>query len=1000
MKILLLQLSDLHIKDNSLVSDETLPCIVKSLKELPKFDEVTIVLSGDLANSGKKHEYEHVHHFIGKLIINIRREFWNNEYKKIEVVAVPGNHDISFTTAQRNRNEARKLAKDFENTIAEELKLQNNFFEYAKRNNCFVNNKIIDSKNVNYGTYEIQFNLINSAPYSTLNDESGDNDKDIHIIPNEYFGLLNKASNSSVRITVMHHNTDWFCWESKKALEETINKDSTILFVGHDHLPQMSFSTIDGKLDCLIAKGGTFNDSIIKNNFAAIIFDTDKQEIETFSMTLGDKVFNVTKNDKKSIDIPLRYKDFILSKTYILKLNETSWSEINPNSIFEFPTLKKSKTDEFNNNKSIDNYEDFVKSIKNKKFCLIEGNELSGKSFLLKFLYKKSFVNAVPLFVDANDIFKDDNAEKLIKRNFEEQYGTDKSLYSKYCQLGKDQKIIFIDNLDKIRDQQDFITQLKKKYELIYASSKPIRYDIRELILNNTQEETDIIEYTIEPFYYEKRIKLIKKICLSLYGENNSIIIDKKTKDINDFIDEHLKLFDISPYFISSFTANYIKRPSGNDNKLNVFGEVFRFNIVQNFNKATDIKVDTAFFILEEVALKIFQDRTYPISLSALAEIIDKYNKDYDQKINALNFIKALEDCNILKSLEGTQDYKFSSDNVLAFFIAKKIIDLKAHPDVEKFLHHLVSFINFGNNSEILMFVISLRNDWDLLNFILKEVVTQTQNWEEFSFEKNNLSFLNNNIKETILKAPTATHKQNAIKSKETQERNAKDTQLETINIFDYTEQDLERFVNKEGRAVRSLNLVSNLYANFYYMIPAHNKIDFLNYIFKQPNKIIYYMLSPFDENFNDFIDGFYQELSEDNENLRKEDLIDLFVKFSGLIILSTYYCSSKCVGTEETIDSLIKYVEKSQSANSEIQLALTFDSMERLNQFGGAVENLDRKASLAIINDMVKNMVYHYFLWHTVPLKGYGQHLANKYFKNDKTLLKKVQNRSLRTKK
>lgn len=265
----------------------------------------------------------------------------------------------------------------------------------------------------------------------------------------------------------MHHNTDWFNWESKKSLEATINKDSSILFVGHDHLPQISFSTINGELDCIIAKGGTFNDPAISNNFVAITFDTDKQEFTTYSMVFGDKVFNVTKRDSKIIDIPFRYKDFILSKSFLLKLNEISWDGINPNTIFEFPTLKKSQTDEFKENKQIGNYEDFIQNIKDKDFCLLEGNELSGKSFLLKFLYKKSFVNGVPIFINANDIYKGDNIEKLIKRNFEEQYGEDKDLYSKYNQLDKQEKIVFIDNIDKVKDQQS---------ETVYFTSRESEY--------------------------------------------------------------------------------------------------------------------------------------------------------------------------------------------------------------------------------------------------------------------------------------------------------------------------------------------------------------------------------------------------------------------------------------------------------------------------------------------------------------------------------------------
>lgn len=1000
MKILFLQLSDLHIKDNSLVSNGTISYIVNSLKELPKFDEATIIFSGDLAFSGKKHEYEHVRHFVGKLITGIRNEFWNKEHKKIEVIAVPGNHDIYFPAPRRNRNEAKKLANDFKNAINDELKLQNNFLEFANSNGCFISNKIIDLKNVNYGSYEIQFNLINSAPFSTLNDENGDDDKDLHIIPEEELVLLNRSTDGVACITIMHHSTEWFNWESKKNLEEIISKDSSILFVGHDHISQLSFSTINGNYDCLISKGGTFNDLSIKNNFTSVIFDTDNQELETFSMELGNEVFNVTPIDKKVLDMPFRYKDFILSKAYLLKLNENSWEEINPTAIFEFPTLRKSKKDDYDDNQQIDTYEDFIKNLKNKNFCLLEGCELSGKSFLLKFLFKKSFRSVVPLFIDSNDILKNDNIENLIKRNFEEQYGQDKSLFSKYNQLNKEEKIIFIDNLDKIKDQQDFICKLKIKYCFIFASSKPIQYDIRDLLLDKTQEESGIAEYIIEPFYYEKRIKLIKKICISLYGEDNSALIEKQTKEINNFICENLKLFNISPYFILSFSTNYIKRPTGSTNKLNVFGEVFRSNIVRNFSKTSEIKIETAFFLLEEIALKIFKDRAYPIPITTLINIIDKYNKDYDQKINALSFIKALEDCTILKSIEGTQEYKFNDDNVLAFFIAKKIIDLKDHPDVGTFLQHLVNFISFGINSEILMFVISLRNDWDLLSFILKEVTAQTQDWEEFSFAKNNLSFLNNDIKDTILNTPTEQNKKSAIINRENNERNVKNNQLETIDIFDYTEQDLERFINLEIRALKELTLISSLYANFYYMIPSPNKKDFLDYIYKQPNKIIYYLFSPFDKNFNDFINGFYEELTEENKSLRKEDLIDIFIKLSESMILGIYDCSARSVCSDETIDSLSKYVDNSQSTNNEIQLILTLENMERLNQFGERVENLERNTSLAIIKDMAKNMVYHYFLWHSVPLKGYGQHLAAKYFKNDKKLLKQVQNRSLRKKK
>ena len=46
----------------------------------------------------------------------------------------------------------------------------------------------------------------------------------------------------------------------------------------------------------------------------------------------------------------------------------------------------------------------------------------------------------------------------------------------------------------------------------------------------------------------------------------------------------------------------------------------------------------------------------------------------------------------------------------------------------------------------------------------------------------------------------------------------------------------------------------------------------------------------------NEFIDGLYNELSEENKNLQKNDLIDIFIKISELVILNVYWSSSYIV--------------------------------------------------------------------------------------------------------
>lgn len=997
MKIAIIQLSDIHAQNNSVAEDKFISPIVNSLSELPTFNHVVIVFSGDISKSGKKEQYEAIEHFIGKLIVQIRSRFLNDE-EKISVLMVPGNHDINFNVEVRNRTDIISLVKDSEKNLKKEYEMLEGFYTLANKNDCFLSDKLVDQKIIDFNGVKIQFNLINSAVFSTLNDSLGDNEKELHVFPKRYSGLLMKDRSASLCVTVVHHNTEWFNWEDRETLEKAISSDSSILLIGHDHRSRTEFNTIDGEKECLVIKGGVFNDQCFKDKFVTVLYDTDEHKFETYIMEKETEIFAVLKRDEKHIQLPINYKEFYLQKKYCLSIRD-NFTDPAIKARYVFPTLQKQNVESFEKNTVIEDFDSFIKQLEGKEICYIEGLDLAGRTSLLNYLYFNSFKNTLPLMISADDIGKKDKLKDVIKRNFEKQFGDDRELYSKFLQLGREEKTLYFDDIDKINDYKEMLNSLSNEYGLIIVSLRPEQTDLKDSVIYEVDKNKENIKFTIEPFYYEKRKELIKKVCLQNFQDCPLETIDAKVKEINEFIMEQLKVFNISPYFIIAYCNSYYRQRDISDNRLNTFSEVFRVDMVNKFSQISKIRVETAFFILEEVAQYIFENTSYPLSVSTFSDIVASYNKKYDQSVNSIEFISDLIESKIIKYDSNSTYIRFYSDSNLAYFIAKKICDLSDTEKSKESIRYLTKHLCFGINCEILMFIISIRNDWNSLNKILKEISTENKKWEEFDFSKRNIEFLTRNINEIKLRTPTQKDKKRAVTSIEKQERKIKKRQLKTINIFDYSEKDLDKQINQQICATKSLYVVASMYANFYHIIPAENKNLFLDYIFQQPNKIIYFMLKPFDEKFDDMIQEIYDLIVEIDREVKKEDIIDTVVHVGSLMVLNVYDNVARRVGSDETLNSLKKYAKETKNINYLLELTMVLENMSRLEEFGRQAEEIEKMTKNKLIHDMIKRIVHKHFSWNNVPLVGYGQKLAQKYFNNDKNSIRKIQNRSMRKK-
>lgn len=1001
MKILMLHLSDLHINGQSYSEDQFIDPIISALAELPKFDRAIIVFSGDVAFSGKADEYLHAEHFMGKLITKIKRRYLQD--RVVNTVIVPGNHDIDFGGISRSRSDMAKVRKEERkmDQLREDTQKMRNFFNFAKSNRVFKNSKLVEPVVFDFDGYKIQFNLVNSAPFSIFNDPNDDNDQSLHYLPIEEINKLEKKSEASACFTVMHHSPSWFDYNSQQALRHIISIDSSALFVGHDHIQHAEFVNVDGTNDCLIIRGGSI-DPNKSGEFNCILLDTDTSTYTTYDcISENCEVYTVTKQQEIQVERGYIHGGFQIKKEYLTKLNSANIVGKNIGETIIFPRLiqfGENVEEGFIEEKKLETYEEFENSIQNKQVCLIEGAGLSGKTQLLKYIYLQYFDKKLPLYIDADNFPKNSTINNIIKQAFAEQYSDKMMEFSKYMQLPRAEKIILVDNIHRLKDPDSLIDKLHESYsQVICTLMIAPKVDIRDMLFEASQSE-EVCRFRIENFYYEKRMALINKACHVLHSDLSELELQHKASELNSFIEKQLSLFNITPHFILNYCLNDALRAHGDSNDMNAFGEVFKANLVKAFEVSSKIKVDTAFFILGDIAYYIMAQKEYPLTIERFDSLVRNYNEEYGQSVNPNNFLNDLLEAQIIQFVDETK-IKFCSLNILAYFAGKSISDVKGTLGGQTLIKSLVKNICFGINAEVLQFVIAFNNDNSLLDMLMEEINSYFVDLEEFSFDKNNLPYLCKSSAELQLVAPNQNIKKEEVDRIEKHEKKVASHNIDIIDIFDYSEADLERFVNKQIRLRKLGILTAQLYSNFYYIIPIKDKEKYVQAIYSQPNQIIYYVLRPFAMDFNAMIDEVYNDLQQENCSLTKDQLVKLTIAISEDVILNTYDYTARNCGTSETITSLNNYATDSNT-NYKILLTMIYENMGNLKTFGQMAEKITDNSKYKIIKEMMGRVVYKHFTWNDVQMIGYGEHLAEKFFGQNKKVMKLIHSKGIRQKK
>lgn len=969
MKILFLHLSDLHIKSKEAVSKNHIDKILDTLRIYGSFDKLFLIFSGDIAFSGESEQYKAG----SSLVAYIFREIKNkNIYtKKIEMVCVPGNHDIEYEIPPRSAKELNAIYNDFSYNkhLDEELSKQKNFFEFSKRSKCFCNKSVFDRKLVNVDGFVIEVNMLNSAVFSLMKDE----DKGLHYIDQSAINELNTPSGADFVISVMHHAPDWYIDAQKDQIETALLCKSSLIFLGHEHKAGTRNCSYNDKAAAFIHAGGSLcnNSDWTNSEFEVGVLDTQTLEYSTTLFKWNPSELQYEENKGISKKLPSKKsieKALIVTEEYNQNLFNDAHRSFSSNSqdYYVFPRLE-TETYESNGNKEFLDIESFIAEIQKKHQVLITGGNNSGKSLLLKNLFSKLTGLGKCVVLCDIDTIKRKESSKIVKSNFEDIYGDDFSDYNRFKQLPPENKVLIIDDIDQIKQQdfENYIAGIANQFGLmIFATKDVLDLDMLKRMKTALKSKNSIGKYKIEPFFADKRKELIEKLVILKSKKDPSIVVDKTVETLCESIKLQKRYINLEPEFIINFVEYYCNNVgTALNSDSTVFSKVFESNITNSLNafKTKELSVDKLYKLLSKLARHIHFNKMYPVTEQEIIHIVGEYNTVFDDVVRPLSFIEIVKNARIL--VPDINGYKFANRNHLAYFCAREVNFLYNNTGNEDDIKYLIEYCCFGINADILMFISYITDNTRILQFVLNMTQEMTREWKEFNFKDNCPKFLNLSQEQNVSLPNKNSKKEN--EREEIENEKVSNEKLQTIDIYDYDEKEVEKTINQIIRSLSLLAIISKCLPGFEHNMDASMRRLFVSEIYTLPNKIYGMWAQEVDSVYYELIEYLkeQEQVQYQNEEAKKSTEIELKFKLVASLLLLDIYNIAINYATRENSFRLLDNFERNGNPTYEIQNLMMVERQRLSERFVQDSVSLYESFDQNISRFLLKNIVKHAYI-------------------------------------
>lgn len=968
MKIAIVHLSDFHIHAGEKFLPQKINGVLAALNILGKVDDYIVVFSGDLSHSGQVNEFKQSRYLLGKIISGIKQK---NDNKFVNFFMVPGNHDLCLPSNARVRQDIQEHYDNgtIDELIPEEISYLENFYSHSNANGKIPYDIFLSKRYCTFDGYKMQFNLINTAPFSTLEPD----DKELHYFPDSKINLLTRAVDANLCITVMHHSYEWFNWNYKSNLEKAIIDNSELLLYGHDHRERTTSLSIDNSLDTWISSAGQMTFSSLDNvdSFNAMVVDTETNSFDGFVFTWdrSSKIYShkvlasqksLQNHSAKLMPLPSFIKS-IKQDNYNLSDDFTDY--------FVFPKLVAETQNEFERNKTATNIEELLSILDEKKKLVISGATNSGKTTLLKYLYCSLTNEKTPLFLSA-DGRQHIKTQNFIRHLFEDQYGDDRSLFERYEQLDLDKKVLIVDGWDllNIKNQSALMQKIEESFGYIIISICTSRTNLVEVVKGEIDEQSQYFELHIKPFFTEKRNELVRNICLqkSVYNDDDANNVNRL---IDSLVQNNSGLFSLNPAFIVRYTNCFIQDPYQDYTKGEaVFSKIFEFELNQSIMKFVKRQdADELFTAFEEVAGYMYTHKKDELPFEEVRAVIENYNNTYGEHVNVKNVIHIGIKAKILRETDDLSIY-FLNKNHLSYFVAKYLIRLsQGEPADTSGIEYALENICFGINADIVLFISYILNNTRMLTSISSYAGELLKPWDAICLSDKNIALLHKTPLEQIAPPTEAEKKQYESEKEKSEEEHYSEDVIAAKGLFDYDDTDIDRYQYRLERAIKYTEMICKALPAFHSKLKLTQKNDLVDSIFLYPRKIAFALLRPLDVNLKEICDDLLEYAKQNNKKKKNgsdytnDDILEMLNDSARAIMLSMFDHFSELATSPKSFDILM--AKNTEDISESLERLLMIESTGNTDRLVKEAEALLKEYQRTEYDTMIRLIVRKHLL-------------------------------------
>jgi len=970
VKISILHISDIHFKDKDNSIEAKKIKLFDAIKnEITEYENLFIVITGDIAFSGKKEEYA-----IAKIFLHDIKNLIN-EYNpdiNIEYIFTEGNHDCDFSANKSARDiimktliQNPKLANDELVDICTSPQVEYmNFiqsFSSFKNINQSLSNKLLHRYEYKLNEYKISFNAFNLAWVSKQPEKQSE-----IIFPLNYIKESELLDlNFDLSISIQHHPFHWLKHNNIRDFRDFVDNLSDIVLTGHEHTMSISKKqNILKDTQTEHIEGGTLQNSYdpTESEFNLILIDVEHKKHNLLTYTWIENLYQKTEIEdidlpssiKSSFQFQAKYKEKITSLG--LNVEHPRQDDVILENLFIFPRLEiidikdKENEDVFLQKSS----EEFTKIV-DLGLNIFYGADNSGKTALantLQISYKQK--GLVPIILSGGNFtkydFKKNKISDAISKAFKSQYLIHSRELDLFNQLDNKNKIIIIDDFQNIKLNSEFKAIFIKN--LIELNYKQIMVFSSDCLRYEATSEGDLAKsfyifkhYQIKSFGHKLRDELITKwIKLGQESEIEDIEVANIRRIKADAIAQTigLNMVPSSPVYILTLLQAMEIHDTSLDKSS--YGHYYYFLIMQYLNSNRDKiweskDINTIFSYTSNLAFKMFTEKEYSFTKNELLEFDVEYKKEVDFE-PVFNILNTIINSGILSEYDG--NYKFSQKYIYYYFVGYFFSQNTDNENITKIIEEMIKRLHRSEFGNILMFILHLSQKNNIIKMLNDEAKKAFSKFEEFEFRKDELEKLNNSVKkDTTLKLKKKTideARDEELEIKEEEDKYKQVVEVEENNIFDI-EEDIDNldFFKQMNSAFKLIEILGEVVKNYSGTLKGNIKNELITNTYGIGLRSLKVVIGAFEEHHEMLVENIGTIIKKKN-NVTKDKIdstIHSFVfSLASTMATDTIKKISTAVGSQDLKKTYRRISDESSGnlAYSLIQYAIDLDFPKGLN--------------------------------------------------------------------